>query len=116
VKNFTHDGKTVTLTAPVDILSGDVVVVGSIVGIAAYNAATGLDVDVDRVGVFTLPKTLTDVITQGAKLYYDSGTKKVTITPGTGSKPFIGIAESAAGNGVATVSVILTPTATTGPA
>jgi predicted RecA/RadA family phage recombinase len=63
------------------------VVVGSIVGVAAFDAATGADVEVTVEGVFELPKVTTDVIGQGDKLYWDSGQAKLTKTAGSGSKP-----------------------------
>jgi predicted RecA/RadA family phage recombinase len=116
MKNFVQAGKTVTVTAPADVTSGDLVVVGSIVGVAAFTAASGADVEVDTEGVFTLPKVTTDVVSQGAKLYWDGTAKKLTVTAGTGSKPLVGLARAAAGNGATTVDCRLMLTGQTGPA
>lgn len=116
MKNYIQSGETITVTAPAAVTSGSLVVVGSLVGVAAFDAASGADVEIDIEGVFTMPKTTTDVVTQGAKLYWDSGAGKLTVTPGTGSKPLVGIAKAAAGNGATTVACLLTMTAVTGPA
>ncbi len=89
MKNFIQDGETVTLTAPSDVASGGIVVVGSIVGVAAFTALSGADVEVQTEGVFDLTKVTTDVIAQGDKLYWDSSTVKLTKTAGTGSKPVV---------------------------
>lgn len=116
MKNFVQEGKTITVTAPANVASGQLVVAGSIVGVAAFDAASGAEVEVTMEGVFELPKVATDVIAQGDRLYWDSGQAKLTKTAGTGSKPMVGVATVAAGNGVTTVNCLLMPTAQTGPA
>ena len=115
-KNYVQQGHTLTVVAPANVSSGGPVVVGSIVGVAAYDALSGAAVEVDTTGVFTLPKVTTDVVTQGAKLYWDSSAAKLTITAGTGSKPLVGLATAAAGNGATTVNCLLMLTGQTGPA
>jgi predicted RecA/RadA family phage recombinase len=90
MKNFVQKGSTLTMTAPADVTSGQLVVVGSIVGVAGFDAATGTDVEITVEGVFELPKVTTDVIAQGDKLYWDSGQAKLTKTAGSGSKPIGG--------------------------
>src|SRR5579885_1983538 len=116
MKNFVQEGKTITVTAPADVISGQLVVVGSIVGVAAFTAASGADVEVTVEGVFELPKVATDVIAQGAKLYWDSGPAKLTKPAGTGSTPMVGVATASAGDAATTVTCLLMPTAQTGPA
>jgi predicted RecA/RadA family phage recombinase len=116
MKNYIQTGDTLTVTAPADVSSGDLVVVGSIIGVAAYDAASGADVEVDTDGVFELPKVVTDVIGQGDKLYWDSSVKKLTKTAGTGSKPLVGCATVSAGNGASTVYCNIEWTGQTGPA
>jgi predicted RecA/RadA family phage recombinase len=115
MKNFVQEGKTITVAAPANVASGQLVVVGSIVGVAAFDASSGADVEVTVAGVFELPKVATDVIAQGDKLYWDSSQAKLTKTAGTGSKPMVGVATAAAGNGVSTVNCLLMPTGQTGP-
>jgi predicted RecA/RadA family phage recombinase len=40
MKNYLQAGETVTVTAPADVTSGTLVVVGSLVGVAAFDAAS----------------------------------------------------------------------------
>lgn len=116
MKNFIQKGNTLDLIAPATVTSGSPVVVGSIFGIAATDAASGDTVTVDIEGCFEIAKVVTDAIVPGDKLYWDSGAAKVTKVAGSGSKLLVGVAIAAAGNGVTTVRVRLMPTAQTGPA
>ena len=116
MKNFIEPGEILTVIAPALVASGDLVIVGSIIGVAATDAALGAEVAVAVEGVFALPKVVTDVIAVGDKLYWATATSNLTITPGTGSKPLAGLATAAAGNGVTTVACRLMPTGITGPA
>jgi len=95
MKNFIQPGKVLTLLAPAALLSGAVVIVGSFVGIAATDAASGAPVEVATEDVFDLPKTTSQAWTQGAPIYWDAGTSKAT-TVGTGGLPLIGVATEAA--------------------
>lgn len=81
-----------------------------IVGVAAFDAASGAEVEITTQGVFELPKVPTDVIAQGDKLYRNSALSQLTKTAGTGSKPLVGYAAVAAGNGTTTVRCALLPT------
>jgi predicted RecA/RadA family phage recombinase len=116
MKNYIQPGEILTVTAPADVKSGDPVAVGTIFGVACCDAANGTDVELNTGGVFELPKTLTDVVGVGDKLYFDSAAGKLTKTAGTGSKPLVGFAVMAAGNGVATVRCKVKWTGATGPA
>ena len=115
MNNYIQPGDTLTVVAPANVSSGDLVVVGSIVGVAAFDALSGADVEVATVGVYTLPKATADVVAQGALLYWDSVASNLTVTPGTDSKPLVGVAAAAAGNGVTTVPVRLMMAGQTGP-
>ena len=114
MKNFIQPGETLTLTAPSTVTSGQLVVVGSIVGVANFDAASGDDVEVDIEGVFELPKVSGDSIVVGDKLYWN-GTA-LTKTAGTGSKPLVGYAVAAAGIGSLLIRCNLRPTMQTGSA
>ena len=46
MKNYVQEGNTITVTAPATVTSGQLVVVGSISGVAAFDAASGADVEV----------------------------------------------------------------------
>jgi predicted RecA/RadA family phage recombinase len=114
MKNFIQDGKTITVTAPAAVTSGQYVVVGAIRGVAAFDAASGDPVELATEGVFTLPKVGADNVAAGDLLYWN-GTA-CTKTAGTGSKPLVGVAIKPAGNGAATVPVKLGVHGLTGPA
>jgi len=45
MKNYVQEGKTLTVTAPAAVVSGQYVTVGSIRGVAAYDAASGEPVE-----------------------------------------------------------------------
>lgn len=114
--NFIQEGKTLTIAAPSGgVTSGQLVVQGKIVGVAEATAAEGVDVALLTEGVFTLTKVTTDVITVGETLYWDSSASKLTDTPGTNSKPMVGYAVEAAGNGATTVKCRVVPTLQIGP-
>ena len=116
MKNYIQRGETLPVPAPSGgVTSGQLVVVGKIVGVAASTAAAGVDVELAVEGVFELPKVTTDVVTLGQALYWDSGAGKLTNTAGTGSKPLVGYATAAAGNGATVVNCSILPTMQLGP-
>lgn len=105
MKNYIQPGENITLAAPYDVASGAGVKVGAIFGVAAYAAASGIDVEVATEGVFTLPKATTDAFVIGDKVYWDNTAKTVTAT--ATSNTLIGVALSVAGNPSASVIVRL---------
>jgi predicted RecA/RadA family phage recombinase len=115
MKNFVQPGSTITVVAPGAVSSGDLVVVGHLIGVAAYSAASGAELEIDTEGVFDLPKVVTDVVGAGDLLYWDSAAAKLTNGPGDDGKRLVGIATTAAGNGVASVRCRLTLTGAIGP-
>jgi predicted RecA/RadA family phage recombinase len=56
MRNYSQTENTITVTAPSAVSSGDLVVVGAIVGVAQADAASGDPVALVRRGVFRLPK------------------------------------------------------------
>ena len=108
MKNFIQKGDTITLSAPAGgVTSGGGVLVGSLFGIAAGDAAENDNVEVQTTGVFELPKA-TGAVTQGVKVYWDNTNGNVTTTV-TGNT-LIGAATIAAVSGDATVRVKLNGT------
>lgn len=105
MKNYIQPGNTLTLTAPAVIVSGDVVAVGSIIGVANGDAANGAPVDVDTVGVFRLPKVAALAISAGDVVYWDSAAKLVNKTSSGNTK--LGVATEAAANPSPNVAVRL---------
>lgn len=105
MKNYVQRGDTVTLTAPAALASGEPFAVGAIFGVATNAAESGAPVEASRVGVFDLPKTTGEAWTVGARLYWASGTKKLT-TNGE-ENLFVGAALTAAGDAATTGRAIL---------
>jgi predicted RecA/RadA family phage recombinase len=106
MRNYVGVGDSITVTVAagsdaVDLSSGDGYLIGSIFGVAAYDAAIGEDVVLKLTGIFTLAKTTSQAWTVGQKAYWDASTAKVTTT--AGSNKLIGVitavAESAATTG-----------------
>jgi predicted RecA/RadA family phage recombinase len=83
MKTFVMEGRTITLVAPYNVLSGGGLQVGSIVGIAAGDALTGADVETVLEGVFTVTKATGAAWTQGALIYWDNAAKNFTTTVAT---------------------------------
>ncbi|TAH39287.1 MAG: DUF2190 family protein [Planctomycetota bacterium] len=99
--NAYQEGNVLTLIAPRALASGEGVLVGSIFGVAQHVAANAAEVETEVVGVFELPKLSTDVVTQGALLYWDNTNFRLTVTASGNTK--VGVAVAAAGDGVTTV-------------
>ena len=66
MKNFVQPGQYgLTVTAPANVTSGQVVVVGAIVGIAAFDALAGASVELATEGVYNVAKATADLLTAG---------------------------------------------------
>ncbi len=96
MRNYVQPGNIITVIAPVDVASGDGVLVGSIFGIAGISAPAGTEVEIDLVGVYDLAKTSAQAWTQGAAVYWDAANKVVTTTAAGNTK--IGVATLPAAN------------------
>ena len=99
-----NKGKSIEITAGAAIASGSLVLVGSLVGIAANTYAIGDNAVVWLLGTHIVPKAA-EAWTQGAKLYYDSTNKNITVT--AGANTFAGYAATAAAIGDATGLILL---------
>jgi predicted RecA/RadA family phage recombinase len=97
MKNFVQPGNTLTLTAPYAVTSGDGLLVGSIFGVAAGDAASGATVEAALTGVFDLTKIGSQAWTVGAKVYWDDTNKRCT-TVAT-DNTLIGVAVEAVAGG-----------------
>lgn len=96
MKNYIQPGDSVTVPAPADVKSGDLVVVGDLFGVAQCSAKAGEDVEIATKGVFGLPKVSAQAWSVGAKVYYVAADKNISTTA-TGNT-FIGHATEAAAN------------------
>lgn len=110
MKNYLQTGNSVILPAPADVVSGELVIVGALPGVAVASAATGESVTLATAGVFELGKRLSATFSPGGAVSYDVSARRCD-APGPGRYP-IGTAMKAAGNGTATVPVRLDGVAT----
>ena len=97
MKNYVQPGNTITLTAPYAVTSGDVLLVGSILGVAAGTAALGEAVEAALVGVYDLKKVASQAWAAGDKIYWDNTAKNTTKT--LTSNTLIGVATEAVAGG-----------------
>jgi predicted RecA/RadA family phage recombinase len=106
MKNFVQPGDTLTLTVPAGgVLSGQPVVVGSIFGVAAYDAIEGAEVEAQVTGVFELPKAA-GVIDQGDPVWWDD-TANVIKNASAAGLYSVGVATGGAASDAPTVRVRL---------
>lgn len=105
MKNFIQPGEAITLAAPYDLLSGAGAKVGSIFGVAAFDALNGVDVVLQRSGVFSLAKVSAQAWAVGDPLYWDNSAKLVTNVKG--ANLYIGKALEVAANPTAKGKVLL---------
>ena len=103
--NYIQEGKALDYTpSGADVASGDLVIIGTIAGIAKTNIADGKTGAVHICGVFSVPKA-TGTVAQGAKLYWSSANSNVTTTATRNT--LVGVAASAAASGDASIPLLL---------
>jgi predicted RecA/RadA family phage recombinase len=106
MKNFVQPGQFgLTVTAPANVVSGQLVIVGEIAGVCAWDATAGAQVEISPEGVFNLTKVASDTYTQGAKAMADPATGNITAA---GAKA-VGWIMAAAAAGSTTALVRLCP-------
>jgi predicted RecA/RadA family phage recombinase len=105
MRNQVQAGVNLTIATPYDVLSGGGVLLNSLFGVAAEEAASGTTVDIVTEGVFTLPKLTTDAFAVGARVYWDDVNRRVTAT--AAGNTLIGVATAMAINPSPTVNVRL---------
>jgi predicted RecA/RadA family phage recombinase len=79
MRNYRQSANTVTVVSPIGgVSSGDVVVIGSLIGVATASAVAGADLEFALTGAYLLPKATGggSAIAAGARLWWD-GTLKV---------------------------------------
>lgn len=113
--NYVQPGKVITWTnAGTAVSSGDVVVIGKILGVALEDIANGASGEVAIDGVFDVPKVSAAVIAQGENLTWDASAgafddnAAIAATGDVTGAP--AVAFEAAGNGVTTLAVKFTGT------
>ena len=108
--NFSKEAKVIDFAPAADVLSGALVGVGPIMGVAIDDIATGALGPVMIAGQFSLPKLVTDVVAVGDALNFDQSTGEVTVVAVATAGDITGaaVAVGAAGNGATTVEAVLT--------
>jgi predicted RecA/RadA family phage recombinase len=104
MKNYVQDGNVITLIAPYTVTSGQGLLVGSVFGVATFDALNGATVEAAVEGVLDIAKAA-GAVTQGALMYWDNAAKLCT-TVSTSNK-LIGVATQAQASGDATCRVRL---------
>lgn len=104
-QNYVQRGENITIPAPSDTTSGDMVVMGGLHGVALVTASAGDDLTITTRGVFILSKVATDVFAIGDSVYFASADKLATAT--ADGNTLIGVAVEAEAAGSASVSVLI---------
>jgi len=80
MKNFVSNGATMNATTPAGgIVSGDLLIVGQVAGVAVHSAPEGEIVVLNTEKVYELPKAAA-AISQGVKVYWNAADKTVVTT------------------------------------
>lgn len=94
--NYIGSGDHVTVAAPSGgVTSGDVVIISSLIGVAATTEVAGADVVLATCGVYELTKTSAQAWAVGAPIYLTSGGVATTASSGN---TLIGVATAVAAN------------------
>jgi predicted RecA/RadA family phage recombinase len=80
MRNYVQAGDVIAAIAPYALASGQGVLVGSMFGVAAYDAANGALANIKRKGVFDITALTADTGTVGAKVYWDDTARRLTVT------------------------------------
>src|SRR5512134_1094891 len=106
MKTYVQPGKSLTVTAPAGgVLSGQGVLIGTLFGIAQYDAVEGAEVEILTEGVVEIGKTSALAIGVGDRLFWDDTNKVVNKT--STAQQQVGVAVAAAANPSATVKMLL---------
>lgn len=100
---YVMSGDVIDYVAGSAITSGQVLLIGTRIGVALAAIASGATGAVRMLGIFTIAKLSTDVVAVGALLYWDNTNSRLTTT--ASGNTLAGYATAAAGNGVTTVEI-----------
>ena len=78
--NFVQNGNVLTVTAPADVISGQVIKVNGLVGVVLVDALSGEETEASVSGVFNVPKKSAYAPSQFQKAYWDDTLKEFTAT------------------------------------
>lgn len=99
---YIQPGNVIDYTPAGAIANGQIVLIGVRIGVALQAIAANATGPLAVKGVYTIPKLSTDVVAQGALLYWDNANSRLTTT--SAGNTLAGYAVAAAGNGATTVA------------
>lgn len=99
-KNYIQEDRVIPFTASADIVSGQVVVVGSLVGVSMTDVANGAAGQMAIEGVYDIPAATAE-ITVGAAVYWDADGNPVGGTTGSGAATATDTANTLMGHAIA---------------
>ena len=104
--NYIQPGRSITVAAPSGgVLSGQGVLIGTLFGIAQYDAVEGAEVEILTEGVVEIGKTAALAIGVGDRLFWDDTNKLVNKT--TTAQQQVGVAVEAAANPSSMVKMLI---------
>lgn len=105
MKNYIGEGETINVTAGADYSAGDMIAIGTKVGVCVNDIANGATGVAAMSGIYEVAKEGTDTPAQGGLAYHNATNNTATTTASTNKT--IGIFWEAVASGVATVKVRL---------
>ena len=100
---FVQPGQVLDYTPGSAVTAGQVVLIGVRIGVALNAISANATGPLQVSGVFNIAKLSTDVVAQGAALYWDNTNSRLTTT--ASGNTLAGYAAAAAGNGATTVAI-----------
>lgn len=79
MKNFVQRGDAVTVVAPSNVTSGQMILIGDLVGVCLSDAASGALVNIQTEGV-VIARKATGTINPGVRVFWDNTAGRVTTT------------------------------------
>lgn len=104
-KNFIQNGNAINIKATAPMKGGEVLQLGDLFGVVIADIAKDEIGAASVIGVWEFPAKSDDNITQGAKVYWDSGAKQVTTTKGSNKTLGIAWTDSPSTNTVVAVKI-----------
>lgn len=106
MKNYVQPGKSLTVPAPAGgVVSGAGVLIGTLFGVAQYDADEGADLELLTEGVVELPKATPLAIGVGDRLFWDAANGQLDTT--VAAQVCVGVAVLAAADADTVVRVKL---------
>ena len=101
VARILKDGKKMDYVATADVVNGDVVEVGSIIGVVHDTVLSGETCAMDYTGTIEIGATVADAFAQGEIIYFDPATDLALHTQTVAVEPILGVVVSGKAGAVA---------------